>query len=170
LPQTVRVAVIGPATAAAVNEFGWKVSLVPTRADSEGLANAFEKEPIKGEPIALFVAERTRDVLPAALEKQGAVVTQVPLYRTMPDPTGVSVLKGIRWSRTDAVVFMSGSAAEVFATSAPVCWNESDVRLCAVGSITERRMRELRLRVDLVAQEPSAKDVIKVLEEGLNGR
>lgn len=170
LPETVSIAVIGSATAAAVTESGWKVSLVPARSDSEGLATAFEEQPLKGVPIALFAAERTRDVLPEALHRQGAEVTMLALYRTVPDPTGTAVLNRICWSETDAVVFMSGSAAEVFATNAPADWPKSGVRLCAVGPATQQRMRELALRVDFVAREPSAKGVIAALEEGLNGR
>ncbi|MBI2821158.1 MAG: uroporphyrinogen-III synthase [Acidobacteria bacterium] len=167
LPSQIQIAVIGAATAAAVERWGWKVSLIPESANSEGLAAALESFDVAGKKFALFVAAKTRGILPAALQQRGAVVTEVALYRTAPDPEGTVALQTLPWEKIDAVVFMSGSAAEVFAVHLPRAASGGAIKLCAAGPSTSRRMAQLGLRADLVASEPSVRGIVKILEEGV---
>ena len=162
-PDQPRVAVIGRATAAAVENYGLTVSLVPDTASSEELAAAFRQFDLSGKRIVLLVAALTRDILAPALAAMGAQVTQVAVYRTVPDTEGIKALASIPLGSEAAVVFMSGSAAEVFASQCPP-EARGKVKYCAVGNVTALRMRELGLAVDATADEPSAQEIVRALE------
>jgi uroporphyrinogen III methyltransferase/synthase len=167
MPAGIRIAAIGPATAGAVERYGWSVSLRPRSSNSEGLVEAFRRFPVKGKHFGLFIAEKTRDILPAALSQMEARVTVTAVYRTVPDEAGIVALQALPWDRIDAVVFASGSAAEIFAARRPRGAKRSGIRHCAVGAVTARRMPQLGLRVDLVAGEASVQGIVEVLEVGL---
>ncbi|MBI4455772.1 MAG: uroporphyrinogen-III synthase [Acidobacteria bacterium] len=164
MPERMQIAVIGSATAAAVKQCNWKISLVPETASSEGLIQALGQLDLTGKRFGLFLAEKTRDLLRGALSRMGARITEVPLYRTTPDPGGIAVLQVAPWSEIDAVVFMSGSAAEVFASKRPVEAVRSPLKYCAVGPATAQRMRELGLSVDWMAADASTDGIIQALE------
>ena len=170
MPAEIRIAAIGPATAGAVERYGWSVSLLPRSSSSEGLVEAFLQFPVKGKHFGLFVAERTRGILPAALTAMEARVTVIAVYRTVPDEAGIAALQALPWDRIDAVVFASGSAAEIFAARRPEGARRRGIRHCALGAATAQRMSQLGLRADLVAGETSAQGVVGVLEEGLGER
>ncbi len=167
LPANLQIAAIGQTTAAALEKIKGKATLVPESANSESLIKALEQTNVEGKKIVLFQAEKTRDLLPAALTKLGAQVTEVALYRTAPDPLGIQVLKILPWGKIDAIVFMSSSAATVFAATRPETAKTSRAKCCAVGPVTAQRMKELGLPVHLVAPEASGEGIIQVLEKGL---
>lgn len=167
MPEHLQVAAIGPATADAARRHNWKVSLVPESANSEGLIKAFQRLDLKGKKFVLFLAEKTRDILPGALTAAGVHLTQVAVYRTVPDLEGAAALRDLAWSKIDAVVFMSGSAAAVFASSDRAHSFPSRARYCAVGQATAQRMRQLGLPVDLVADQASVGSIVRALEEAL---
>ena len=78
----VRIAVVGSATAAALERHGLKPDIVPASQRSEGLAEALLAITAPGERIALVRADRAREALPAALEAAGRVVRRVVVYRS----------------------------------------------------------------------------------------
>ena len=79
----VRIATIGPTTAAAIQQRGIRVDLVPEDFISEGVVRAFEEIDIRGARILLPRAETARDVIPQGLARQGALVDVIPVYRTV---------------------------------------------------------------------------------------
>ncbi len=83
-----KICAIGPATAKAVNEFGYEVTLVPEKFVAEGLVEALGKfsgglRSLAGCRILLARAETGRELLPAELQAAGAKVDVVPCYRTV---------------------------------------------------------------------------------------
>lgn len=105
-PRT--VAAVGRATAKAVAKNGWRCSVVPDDARSEGLARALRVP--RGARVLMPRAERGLDTLPLALRKNGARVDVVTAYRTLPDPEGRRALRRALALGADAVTFASPSA------------------------------------------------------------
>jgi uroporphyrinogen III methyltransferase/synthase len=110
-----RLATIGPATADAAARRGWQVDLVPEVHTSEGLLRALiQSGSLERASVLLPVAARARDVLPAGLRGQGALVEVVVAYRTVAaddtDPELVQLL--LRPGAAAAVTFASPSAVE----------------------------------------------------------
>ncbi len=115
VPGTVRWAAVGAGTARTLQESGFPVDLVPGRAVSEALAEAFPAaEPGSGgdgRGTVLFPrAETVRGALAPTLRAKGWQVDEVVVYRTVagrPDAEAVAAAQ-----RADAIAFTSSSTVE----------------------------------------------------------
>ncbi len=110
----VRVAAIGPGTAAALAARGIRVDLLPERFVAESLLEAFPDPTAPGERVLLARAAQARDVLPEGLGARGYAVEVLPVYRTVtaaPDPAALAL---VRDGGIDAVTFTSSSTVRNF--------------------------------------------------------
>lgn len=125
----VRIAAIGPATAAAIRECGIRVDLVPEAYVAEELFAALDAAgPVEGESILIPRAAVARDVLPDALREAGAEVDVVETYRTVrPEASRELLAMLVETGRADLVTFTSSSTVTNF--------------VALVGSETARRAR-----------------------------
>ncbi len=150
----VRIAAIGPATAARVKAQKLAVDLQPEEFVAEGLVREFEKTAGSVENLRLLLAraETARDVLPAELSKRGAIVDVAIAYRTVPeteDPAG-AVAKW-RGEGADLITFTSSSTVENFmALRLPLPKN---LVTASIGPVTSATMRELGLPVTIEAEK-----------------
>lgn len=111
----VKIAAIGPATAARVEAFHLQVDLQPEKYVAEAVIKAFrEKESIENLKVLLARAENARDVLPIELAKMGAIVDEVITYRTVPETDAEAGIQRYREEGADLVTFTSSSTAENF--------------------------------------------------------
>jgi uroporphyrinogen III methyltransferase/synthase len=111
-----RIAVIGPATAAALEACGLRAEVVPDEYRAEGLAARLRTRVRAGDQILLPRAAETRDVLVVELARLGARVTEVPAYRTRPVAAeGRRVRAALERSQVDVVTFTSSSTVRNFA-------------------------------------------------------
>ena len=111
--QGVRIAAVGPATAAALGERGWPVEVSSEEAGAEGLLRAFERVDIRGHRILHPASSRALPTLGEGLRQLGAEVVSIETYRTVP---GLSLdieacRAAITRDRVGAVTFASPSAA-----------------------------------------------------------
>jgi len=78
----VRVATIGPATAATLEEAGLRPDLVPDEYRAEAILEALDRD-LRGMRFFIPRAAEAREVLPAGLRERGAHVDVVAVYRTV---------------------------------------------------------------------------------------
>jgi uroporphyrinogen III methyltransferase/synthase len=140
----IRIASIGPATAAAVRKFGCRVTVTAKDAVGEGLVESLQKAADWKRTRVLFPrAEKAREVVPEALASWGACVDIVTAYRTVaPGNPDRAVVSGIRAGTYDLIVFCSSSAFENFIqlTGADVIYKKS-LRAASIGPATSAAMR-----------------------------
>jgi uroporphyrinogen III methyltransferase/synthase len=110
----VRVAAIGPGTAAALAERGIVADVVPELFLAEGLVQALAQVPVRRALIAR--ASEARDVLPEALRERGAEVDVLALYDTVVEPLSAPVLAQARGA--DYITFTSSSTVRFFMEAA----------------------------------------------------
>ncbi len=149
----VRIAAIGPATAARVREFHLHVDLQPEEYVAESVVKAFQKEcTVENLRILLVRPEQARDVLPLALTKLGAIVDEAIAYRTVPETEDVSGgIARFREEGADLITFTSSSTVENFlALKLPL---PAGLKTASIGPITSQTMRDLGLAVDVEAKE-----------------
>lgn len=171
--RDVRVATIGPATAAALADYGVSADLVPDEYIAEGLTRALLEDarqrqlPLTGQRILLARAAEARKLLFTELQQAGALVDEVPAYYTLPvardDERGREVLRLLLDGRLDVLTFTSSSTVRNF-----VAWLKSAAseqpdqvveqimrrtQFASIGPITSRTARELGLRIDIEAKE-----------------
>jgi len=106
-----KVAVVGPATAESLAEFGVRADLVPEDYRGTSLADALGSHELTRRRVLVPRAEAAGPELVQGLRARGAEVEDVPLYSSEvprnPDPR---ILGDIRSGRIDVVTFASSSA------------------------------------------------------------
>jgi len=167
--RDVKIACIGPKTAAEAERRGYDVAFTPTKYEAEALAEELLSSGAEGKKILVARASSGREVLVQVLRKR-ADVTEVSLYDTvMPrDTGGIEEFRGaLRKKELDAVIFTSSMAArnllahlrkgEKHAINA--------LAVCAIGPITARVLREEGIKVDAVPEEYTVKACLEELEK-----
>jgi uroporphyrinogen III methyltransferase / synthase len=158
----VRLAAIGPGTAAALAARGVRADLVPERFVAESLLEAFPAPAADGERVLIARAERARDVLPEGLAERGYGVDVLAVYRTVaaePDPAAV---ERVQRGEVDALTFTSSS------TVMNLCdllsgLPEPQPLVASIGPVTSKTAMERGLRVDVEATEHTIDGLVDAL-------
>jgi uroporphyrinogen III methyltransferase / synthase len=132
----VRVAAIGPGTAAALSEHGVIADVVPERFVAEGLVEALAEIPIRRALVAR--GAQARDVLPDALRQRGAEVDVLALYETIAER--LTPVQRSEVGEADYVTFTSASTVRFFFDAVGDRMS-SRARLVSIGPITSAELR-----------------------------
>jgi uroporphyrinogen III methyltransferase/synthase len=107
---SVRIGAVGPATAAAVEQAGLKVSHVASRHQGTVLAEELADQ-VKEKRVLLPRSDRANPELVETLKRMGAQVTEIIAYRTIrPENADVVEAEKVVREGVDAVLFFSPSA------------------------------------------------------------
>ncbi len=110
-----RIAAIGPATAEALRTWGLHPAVVPPEYVAESLVDRMRPVIAPGDRVLLARAAETRDVLVRELDRMGAIVDEVPAYRTRAAREQAGGLKALLAERRiDVVTFTSSSTVKNF--------------------------------------------------------
>ncbi|MFZ0726679.1 MAG: uroporphyrinogen-III C-methyltransferase [Desulfobacterales bacterium] len=149
-------AAIGPATAAGLLEFGLTSDIVPESYQAEAVIAAFEKIKVSGRKILLPRAAEARPILPQQLAKMGAVVDEVPVYRTLPAADGAKdLVVRLAAEEIDMITFTSSSTVTNFTSLLPRDRFEDLIRpvtIASIGPITTETAGKLGFKVHLTAE------------------
>ena len=160
-PTHMKIAAIGPETAARATEAGMTPALVPQRFIAEELADALSQATAPGARILVARAAGARDVLPEQLRARGAHVDVLETYRAVP-PAGLGPRLAACLPGVDMVTFTSSSTVRHFvdAMSAPLA---DQVSIACIGPITGQTARDLGLRVDIIALEYTTRGLVDAI-------
>ena len=163
-----RLAAIGPATAAKLKELHLQVDLMPEEAIGSKIASAFEKfESIENLKICLPRAEVANSDLPKALEELGAIVDDVPVYKTIPETEDLNgAAAKLLESGADWITFTSSSTVEHFHARfdlAKLLKQFPSMRTVSIGPETSKAIRSLGLEPTREAREHSLEGVVREL-------
>ncbi len=111
MPETARVASVGPATTAALRQLGMPVHFEPhDDYSSEGLLEQLEQVQWAGKRIAVFRGQNGRELVRRALQQRGACVEMVCSYhRILSDQPFDPVVDAWKKTPFDAVVITSNA-------------------------------------------------------------
>src|SRR5207244_714358 len=114
----VRLAAIGPETAAELGRRHLRPDVVPAEYRAEGLVEALAGEDLRGRRFLLPRAAGARAVLPEALAARGALVEEVMAYEAvLPRDADVDGLRAaLAAVAVDAIAFTSSSTVRNFVT------------------------------------------------------
>jgi uroporphyrinogen III methyltransferase/synthase len=160
-PAHIKVAAIGPETAARATEAGMAPALVPARFIAEELADVLSAAIAPGVRILLARAAGARDVLPEQLRARGAHVDVLETYRAVP-PGDVRPRLAACLPDVDMVTFTSSSTVRHFVEAIPGPIPDRILVAC-IGPITAQTARELGLRVDIIAQEYTTRGLVDAI-------
>jgi uroporphyrinogen III methyltransferase/synthase len=165
----VHTAVIGPATAKRLFDFGLKSDIVPESYRAESVVKAFAQEDIVGKKILLPRAKEARPVLPIELTRMGAVVDEVTAYCTkaVKDDADV-ILKRLKERAIDMITFTSSSTVKNFRALLPSEGLDSliqGVTIAAIGPITADTARNLGFDVHIVAESYTIAGLCEAIQQ-----
>jgi len=152
-----RLAAIGPATAAALREWGLTTEVVPGEYVAEGLLDRLRPLVAPGARVLLPRAAETRDVLVRELTAHGAHVTEVAAYRTRAATEHAAALReALADGRVDVVTFTSSSTVRSFCAlfgGAELPRLLRGVTVACIGPITRATAQALGLETQILPQE-----------------
>ena len=113
-PDGVKMAAIGPSTAAALEVAGWPVHRIPAEASGDGLVEAFREVGDAEGAVVFFPASAiAREVIPDGLTRLGAKVEQKTAYRMVTLPLDREACRSsLEAGELHVVTFASPSAME----------------------------------------------------------
>ena len=153
------IAAVGPATAQAAAEAGFRVDYIAKDHSGEGLARELAAS-LRNGRVLLPRSDRADDRLSNLLREAGALVTEVVAYRTaVPKTLDTEIVDRAQRADVDAIVFASPSAyhnlSDVIGAKR-LAEVSSRVDFAAIGPTTARALREAAARVAIEANESSA--------------
>jgi uroporphyrinogen III methyltransferase/synthase len=167
----VKLAAIGPATAAALRERGVEADAVPAVYRGEAVAEAIiaaHGGDLRGVRVLLCRAAIARDALPDALRARGGEVDVVAAYRTLPAAgEDQARLRGLFEAKAlDVVTFTSTSTVDSTLASLGERGREllNGLTLASIGPITSEALERHGLRASVTASEYTVPGLIDALE------
>jgi uroporphyrinogen III methyltransferase/synthase len=163
-----KVAAVGEQTAASLVEFGIKPDLVPVgQQSSEGLLEVwppYDKDLDPINRVLLPRADIATETLVAGLTELGWECDDVTAYRTVrAAPPPQPIREAIKGGGFDAVLFTSSSTVRNLIGIAGKPHNVTVIAV--IGPQTAKTAEEYGLRVDVVAEKPSASALAVALSE-----
>jgi uroporphyrinogen III methyltransferase/synthase len=165
----VRIAAVGPATAAKLKELHLQVDLMPVEYVATGITDALATHgSLENVRILLPRAEVANADLPKLLEDKGAIVDDIPCYQTVPeteDLTGAAarmLSEGADW-----ITFSSSSTVENFHARFDLPGLLKQFPLTRTGSIgpeTSRSLAALGIKPSVEARPHTMEGLVKALE------
>ncbi len=154
----VKIAAIGPATAAKIRELHLQVDLMPEEALASKIAEAMNKyESVENLKICLLRAQVANPELPKELEALGAIVDDIAIYKTVPETEDISGSAArLMDGGADWITFTSASTVEHFHArfDLPKLVKQSpQLRLASIGPETSKAIRALKLEPTVEAKE-----------------
>jgi uroporphyrinogen III methyltransferase / synthase len=165
----VRIAAVGPATAAKIRELHLNVDLTPDEYVTTKIAAALAKyESVENLKILLLRAEVANKDLPKKLEEMGAIVDDVAVYKTVPeteDRNGAAAR--LMEEGADWITFTSSSTVEHFNARfdlKQLAGRYPELKLASIGPETSKAITALGLKPAVEAKEHTIDGLVKAIE------
>jgi len=158
----VKVAAIGPKTAARLMAQGIRADFVPGEFVAESVADGLLDRSQPGDRILVYGAQEMRPVLATALREAGRDVNAVAAYRTahVSDPNLANLAE-----TTDIWTFTSASTVASFVENVPGAGDLAQDKIVAcIGPVAAEAAAAHGISVDVVADEFTVDGLIAALE------
>jgi len=154
----VRLAAVGPATAARITRSHLEVDAIPDSYQAEVILGAIQKhESLDNLRILLARAEVANPQLPKLLEDHGAIVDDVATYQTVAaSSASTQESESLLHSGADWITFASGSSVRHFHERfdiADLMETYPEMKLASIGPETTRWLKELELDPTVEAKQ-----------------
>ncbi|MCU0789008.1 MAG: uroporphyrinogen-III C-methyltransferase [Verrucomicrobia bacterium] len=164
----VRIAAVGPGTAKELHARRLEVNAMPREATGAQVAKAMMADgDVENLRICLLRAEIASPELPALLEKEGAIVDDIPVYRTMAESDESSAdSRSLLDGGADWITFTSGSTVEHFHARFnlnALLKRFPGLKLASIGPETTKAIRLLDLAPAIEAGEHTIDGLLSAL-------
>jgi uroporphyrinogen III methyltransferase/synthase len=165
--KNLKIGVIGPATAKALEKEGIIPDYLPDVYTSEGLIDGLSNRDIDGDRVLLPRADIADKELVEGIARLGAEVHEVAAYKTVPVTGGISQAKRmLSAGEIDVITFSSSSTvSNLVAALEDERQVINSVRIACIGPKTADMAASAGLGVDIVASEYTIPGLVTAIEE-----
>ena len=168
----VRIAAVGPATAAKLKELHLKVDLMPEEYIAGKIADAFKKyESVENLKLLILRAEVATPELPGKLEEMGAIVDDVACYKTIPETDDLNgAAARLAETGADWITFTSSSTVENFHARfnlPELLVKFPKTRLASIGPETTKALTSLGLEPNAEAKPHTIDGLVNAIEKAV---
>ncbi|MGI9074055.1 MAG: uroporphyrinogen-III synthase [Bryobacteraceae bacterium] len=156
------VATVGAATRETAEELGFRVDLTPSKYVAESLIEALSGEDLINRKVLIPSAAVTRDLVPDALRKRGALIEVVEAYRNVIPVEADRAAAVFREPYPDWVLFASSSAVGNLVHLIGV-ERLRRTKIATIGPITSKTVLDHGLIVTAQAEVYTAQGLIDAL-------
>lgn len=160
-----KVAAIGPATRAALEQRGVRVHVTPREYVAESVAAAL-KNKVRGQRVLLVRAAVAREILPEGLRRAGAQVTVATAYETQaPRKAAVKLYRLFRdrAKRPAIVTCTSSSAVTNYLAQTKAIPSARKLAFASIGPITSATLRGQGIEPAMEARTYTAKGLAQAI-------
>lgn len=169
-PENLRVAAIGPKTAARLEERGITIDFIPEQYIAEAILPGLGD--LSNHRLLLPLADIAHDKLPAAIEAAGGMPHVITAYHTVlaePGPDGITALQ----AGVDVITFTSGSTVRNFFTLAQNAGLDplnlpASPKIACIGPKTAQTAQRLGLDVEMVANPHTTDGLIQAIQQQMS--
>jgi uroporphyrinogen III methyltransferase / synthase len=171
----VRIAAVGPVTAAHLAELHLQVDLMPEKFEAAAVVKAFMKrESLDNLKICLLRAEQGTPELPRLLEENGAIVDDVPVYRTVSEPeASAEAAESLHSEGAGWLTFTSGSTVEHFHQRfdlLELMRRHPRMGIASIGPETSRVLRQLGAEPTVEAEPHTMAGLVDAIQQVVERR
>jgi len=164
----VRVCCIGPRTAEEVRAFGISADLMAATYQAEGVIEVMKQAGVSGQRVLIARAAEAREILPDTLERLGAHVRVVKVYKAVAPRIEREHVRQMFCDHViDIVTFASSSTVrnflQLFDGADDVKKNLNGTIIASIGPITARTIRDVGLDVHVMAAENTIPSLVQSL-------
>jgi uroporphyrinogen III methyltransferase/synthase len=164
----VRIAAVGPATAAKLKELHLKVDVMPAEYVSAKIVKALiTYESLENLKILLLRAQVANPELPRELEAVGAIVDDIACYQTVPEAGDINdAAASLTEHGADWITFTSGSTVEHFHArfDLPALLKRfPQIKLASIGPETTKALAALNLKPAVEAKPHTIDALVNAL-------
>ncbi len=162
-----QTAVIGPATAEKLMDYGLKSDIIPESYRAESVVAAFERRDVAGQKILLPRAAEARPILPKELRAMGAVVDDITVYCTRPVSDHKDrLVELLETNAIDIITFTSSSTVSNFRSLLPEDRFQDLVKsatIASIGPITSETAEKLGFKVHISAEAFTIEGLVEAI-------
>lgn len=170
------LAAVGKSTADLLLRYGVNADLIPSIFTGEGLAQSLLDQGVEGRNILIPRALHAREILPETLRGAGAQVTVAPVYQNCPAEGDKELLRAeLEKGGVAMITFTSSSTVRNFLAMIDVDSKEdlkkllADVKIAAIGPITEKTVTDSGLKVDIMPEKHTIPEMISAIVNYYSG-
>jgi len=169
-----KLCAIGPGTARALEDRGFRPDLVPAEYRAEAVVEALAGEAGRGASFLLARAAEAREVLPQELSARGGRVEVVEAYRSVLPAAadGEDLVGRLDRGEIDLVIFTASSTVRNLArilSPRPLAQVLAGVKVAVIGPITAQTARQEGLEVAVQPEEYTLDGLIEALMQWRGG-
>jgi uroporphyrinogen III methyltransferase/synthase len=162
----IKIAAIGPATVAALEQRGIKPEFYPDEYTSAALLAGFKRMAISGQKFLLPRANIADKDLTRGIRGMGGIVQDIACYHTAPASSSGKAAETLSRSEIDMVTFASSST--VINLVRALKGKKSllkKVKIACIGPVTAETAVQAGLKVDIVAGEHTIPGLVSAIED-----